>query len=95
MDNSALQTFWLEVVTKFEDGAAVIIEAEGEAAILENVTAGTAVEELEVETEGAADAAIVVVVAAEAAEEEALEEEDSFAETARSELELEFLLSFA
>ena len=48
-----------------------------EAAMVENVTAGTDVEEVEVETEGAADAAIVVVVAAEAAEGEALEDVDS------------------
>ena len=63
--------------------------------MVENVTAGTAIAEVEVETEGAADAAIVVVAAAKAAEGEALEKEDSFAETARFELELECLLSFA
>jgi hypothetical protein len=49
-----------------------------EAAIEENVSAGTAVEELIVVIEGAADAAVVLGVAAEAAEGEAWE--DSFAD---------------
>jgi hypothetical protein len=66
--------------------------------MLENVSAGTAVEEVVDGTEGAADAAVVMEVAAEAAvvvEEaakaargEVWEDEDSFAGTARSEVEL-------
>ena len=64
---------------------------ETEAAMVDNDTAGTAVE---VDIKGPADAAVVVIVKAEAAEE-AWEDKDSVAETAGSEVEVEFLLSFA
>jgi hypothetical protein len=87
-------------VTVFEAGTAnVEVETADigltEAAMEENVTA---VEEVDVGTEGGADAAVVVGVAAEAAIVGVVATEasvDSFAGTARSECEPEFLLSFA
>ena len=61
-------------VTKFVAGTAVIVEAEE--AIIDNDTAGTAVEEVDVDINGAA---IVDKVATEAAKEDAYEVEESVA----------------
>ena len=59
-------TVGLDGVTKFAAGTAVFVEeVETEAAMVDNDTAGTAVE---VDIKGPADAAVVVIVITEAAE---------------------------